>query len=109
MMLSGTNLACIRGGLPIFQDVNFAIGAGQALLVTGPNGSGKTTLLRLIAGLIRPAKGHVTLAGLDPEASIGEEAHYLAHQDAFKPSLTVAENLRFWNRFLGRAAPLEAA
>jgi heme exporter protein B len=109
MMLSGTNLACIRGGIPIFQDVNFAIGAGQALLVTGPNGSGKTTLLRLIAGLIRPAKGHVTLAGLDPEASIGEEAHYLAHQDAFKPSLTVAENLRFWNGFLGRAAPLEAA
>ena len=72
MMLSGTNLACIRGGLPIFQDVNFAIGAGQALLVTGPNGSGKTTLLRLIAGLIRPAKGHVTLAGLDPEASMGK-------------------------------------
>jgi heme exporter protein B len=109
MMLSGTNLSCVRAGLPIFRDVGFAIGAGQALLVTGPNGAGKTTLLRLIAGLIRPTEGHVTLAGADPDASIGEEAHYLAHQDALKPSLTVAENLRFWSRFLGRAEPLEPA
>jgi heme exporter protein B len=109
MMLSGTNLACARAGLPIFRNVNFTVGAGEALLVTGPNGAGKTTLLRLIAGLIRPTQGYVTLAGADPEASVGEEAHYLAHQDAIKPSLTVAENLGFWSRFLGRTAPLEAA
>jgi heme exporter protein B len=109
MMLSGTDLACVRAGLPIFRDVSFAIDAGQALLVTGPNGSGKTTLLRLIAGLIRPTQGQVTLAGLDPEASIGEEAHYLAHQDALKPSLTVAENLGFWSRFMGPPASPEAA
>lgn len=109
MMLSGTDLACVRAGLPIFRDVSFAIDAGQALLVTGPNGSGKTTLLRLIAGLIRPTRGQVTLAGLDPEASIGEEAHYLAHQDALKPSLTVAENLGFWSRFMGPPASPETA
>ena len=109
MMLSGTDLACVRAGLPIFRDVSFAIDAGQVLLVTGPNGSGKTTLLRLIAGLIRPTRGQVTLAGFDPEASIGEEAHYLAHQDALKPSLTVAENLGFWSRFMGPPASPETA
>jgi heme exporter protein B len=109
MMLSGTDLACVRAGLPIFRDVSFAIDAGQALLVTGPNGSGKTTLLRLIAGLIRPTQGQVTLAGLDPEASIGEEAHYLAHQDALKPSLTVQENLGFWSRFMGPPVSPEIA
>jgi heme exporter protein B len=109
MMLSGTDLACVRAGLPIFRNVSFAIDAGQALLVTGPNGSGKTTLLRLIAGLIRPTQGQVTLAGLDPEASVGEEAHYLAHQDALKPSLTVAENLGFWSRFMGPPASPETA
>jgi len=109
MKLSGTDLACVRAGLPIFRDVSFAIEAGQALLITGPNGSGKTTLLRLIAGLIRPTQGHIMLGGVDPEASIGEEAHYLAHQDALKPSLTVAENLGFWSRFLGPGASPEAA
>jgi ABC-type transport system involved in cytochrome c biogenesis ATPase subunit len=37
MKLSGTDLACVRAGLPIFRDVSFAIEAGQALLITGPN------------------------------------------------------------------------
>src|SRR5262249_4141061 len=109
MKLSGTDLACVRAGLPIFRDVSFAIEAGQAPLITGPHCAGKTTLLRLIAGLIRPTQGHIMLGGVDPEASIGEEAHYLAHQDALKPSLTVAENLGFWSRFLGPGASPEAA
>ena len=33
-----------------------------------------------------------------------EQAHYLGHQDALKPSLSVAENLRFWSGFLGAGA-----
>ena len=42
-----------------------------------------------------------TLEGGDPELSIAEQAHYLGHQDALKPSLSVAENLRFWAGFFG--------
>jgi heme exporter protein B len=106
MKLSGIGLACVRAGLQIFQDINFAVGAGNALLLTGPNGSGKTTLLRLVAGLIRPTQGLVALEGTDADASIGEEAHFLAHLDALKPSLTVAENLAFWHGFLGDRRPL---
>jgi heme exporter protein B len=109
MFLAGTNLACTRAGLPIFKAVGFEVGAGTTLLVTGPNGSGKTSLLRLIAGLIRPADGRVALEGAATDASAGEQAHYLAHQDALKPSLTVAENLRFWADFLGSQAPADAA
>jgi heme exporter protein B len=108
MLLAGTNLACNRAGLAIFKAVSFEVGAGTALLVTGPNGSGKTSLLRLIAGLIHPAEGRVVLEGADLDTSPGEQAHYLAHQDALKPSLTVIENLRFWADFLGGQAP-EAA
>jgi ABC-type transport system involved in cytochrome c biogenesis ATPase subunit len=37
----------------------------------------------------------------DPERTIPEQAHYLGHQDAMKPSLTVGENLRFWTEYLG--------
>ncbi len=53
------------------------------------------------AGLLRSAQGSLTLDGGDPELSIGEQAHYLGHQDAIKPSLSVAENLRFWADFFG--------
>src|SRR5437868_3394129 len=109
MRLSGTKLACVRAGLLVFDEVSFTLGPGEALLVTGPNGSGKTTLLRLVAGLIRPTSGAIALEGAGPDASLAEELHYLAHQDALKPSLTVAENLRFWVDFLDGAGPIEPA
>jgi heme exporter protein A len=73
------------------------------LLVTGRNGAGKSSLLRMIAGLLRAAAGRLALEGGDPESSIAEQAHYLGHLDALKPSLTVGENLQFWLQYLGRA------
>ncbi len=103
MLVAGTSLVCTRGGLTIFRDVNFTVKAGEALVLTGPNGSGKTTLLRVIAGLLRPSEGAVSFAGAGPDAVLGEEAHYLAHLDPLKPSLTVEENLAFWTEFLGGA------
>ena len=50
---------------------------------------------------MRIAGGRLALDGGDPELTVGEQAHYLGHQDALKPSLSVAENLRFWSGFLG--------
>jgi heme exporter protein A len=41
------------------------------------------------------------LDGGDPELTVAEQAHYLGHQDALKPALSVTENLDFWVRFLG--------
>ena len=72
--------------------------------MTGPNGVGKSTLLRLIAGLVRPSHGRLALEGGNPELTIGEQAHYLGHQDALKPALSVRENLGFWADFLGGGA-----
>jgi heme exporter protein A len=36
--------------------------------------------------------------------TVGEQAHYLGHQDALKPSLSVGENLRFWSAFFDAAS-----
>jgi heme exporter protein A len=101
MRLSASELACIRGGRQVFRSLSFSLGAGMALLVTGPNGAGKSSLLRLVAGLVQPAQGRLALDGGDPELTIGEQAHYLGHQDALKSSLSVRENLAFWAEFLG--------
>jgi len=103
MRLAASDLACVRGGRRVFRNLSFALGAGTALAVIGPNGAGKSSLLRLVAGLLRPAEGRLTLEGGDPELTIGEQAHYLGHQDALKPSLSVQENLAFWLDFLGAA------
>ena len=111
MRLRVTGLACRRGQKPIFSGISFALSGGEALLLLGPNGAGKSSLLRIMAGLLRPVAGQIVLEGGDHDGTIAEQAHYLGHQDALKPSLSVAENLRFWTQFLGAGsgrAPLEA-
>ena len=104
MKLAGSNLTCIRGGRVVFTQLNFSVADGEALLITGRNGAGKSSLLRVIAGLVRLADGKLNLDGGDPEAGIPEQIHYLGHQDALKPALSVAENLHFWAAYLGNTA-----
>jgi heme exporter protein A len=104
MRLSAVNLACHRGGRDVFAGVNFTLGSGEVLAITGRNGAGKSSLLRTLVGLVRIAHGCLKLEGGDPELTIAEQAHYLGHQDALKPSLSVGENLRFWAGFLGHKA-----
>jgi heme exporter protein A len=108
MQLSADNIACVRGGREVFAGVSFSVGGGEALLVTGRNGAGKSSLLRVIAGLVHLSGGRLDLDG-GADASIGEQAHYLGHQDAVKPALSVRENLSFWADYLGaRGTPITA-
>jgi energy-coupling factor transport system ATP-binding protein len=53
-------------GIPAVRDVDLAIAAGERVALVGANGSGKSTLLRLMAGLLRPRGGSVSLGGSDP-------------------------------------------
>lgn len=101
MKLVGKDLTCERGQRVVFKGLDFAVDAGEILVLKGPNGAGKTSLLRLIAGLIEPALGHLELIGGHQDISIGQQCHLVAHQSAVKPSLTVRENLAFWSDFLG--------
>src|SRR3977135_996171 len=101
MRLSGRGVRCVRGGREVFSGLDFEASSGAAVAVTGPNGAGKTSLLRLIAGLLTLSDGSIDLDGGDGELTLAEQAHYLGHRDALKPSLTVMENLVFWQDFLG--------
>lgn len=109
MRLSAANFACHRGGRDVFTGISFTVASGEILAITGRNGAGKSSLLRTVAGLVRIAAGDVVLEGGDPELTLAEQAHYLGHQDALKPALSVGENLRFWTGFLGGKAANTAA
>jgi branched-chain amino acid transport system ATP-binding protein len=53
------------GALVVLDDVDFAVGANEAVGIVGPNGAGKTTLLNVLAGALPPTAGRVRLNGGD--------------------------------------------
>jgi NitT/TauT family transport system ATP-binding protein len=65
-----------RGGgqLPVLDGLELTVDGGEIVALIGPNGSGKSTLLRVIAGLLTPERGRVTLDGAainGPDPRIG--------------------------------------
>jgi molybdate transport system ATP-binding protein len=96
-------------------DAGLAVPRGVVLALVGESGSGKTTLLRLLAGLLAPDQGRVTLGGqvlFDRTRGIDVPAHarpvgYVAQDYALFPHLSAFENVAFGLRAQGmRGAPL---
>jgi heme exporter protein A len=96
--VTATGLWRAYGDRWALQDVSLELRAGETLAVLGPNGAGKTTLLRILATLLRPTEGDVSVLG----CALPEEAWrargrigFLGHEPMLYRDLTVAENLRF--------------
>jgi len=90
-------LECRFGHLAALRSVDLEVTAAEVVLLAGPNGAGKSTLLRTLAGLVRPSRGTVRIAGRDlrgtPEAR--SVVGLLSHQTMLYDDLTARENLRF--------------
>jgi ABC-type Mn2+/Zn2+ transport system ATPase subunit len=69
------------GRRPALTDVSLDVRPGSLLAVIGPNGAGKSTLLKLIAGLLRPSAGSLTVLGGPPGATAKSVA-YLPQAEA---------------------------
>jgi len=87
-----------RFGLVVaLRSVSLTVHPGEVVLLAGPNGAGKSTLLRTIAGLVRPTRGTVHIAGhqLRSEPAARSAIGFLSHQTFLYDDLTARENLRF--------------
>jgi len=63
-----------KGSLQALTQINFSINREQFVSVVGPSGSGKSTLIRVLAGLLKPTSGKVTLDGIpvtEPRLGVG--------------------------------------
>jgi ABC-type nitrate/sulfonate/bicarbonate transport system ATPase subunit len=82
------SLGFAHGGLvrPVLHDISFRVEAEDSCAIIGPSGCGKTSLLLLLAGLLRPDSGTITLAGNPRSGTI------LQNFGLF-PWKTVAENI----------------
>ena len=83
------------GRIHVVDDVTLEVAHGEFISLLGPSGCGKSTLLRLIAGLIEPDSGVITIDGRTPQqAQADREIGYVLQEPALLPWRTVAANIR---------------
>lgn len=92
--LIAEGLCCVRGDRMLFKNLDFRLEPGQAGLLTGPNGVGKSSLLRLIASLLEPFAG--TLSVPESKALCDDKLPLDEH-------LPLAKALEFWRKLDGRS------
>ena len=91
-LLRFLDVALVRGGRLLFENLNLAVRPGDALHVAGPNGSGKSSLLRLAAGLLPSSAGEVERSAV----ALADDSLALDRE------LPLARALAFWG---GSIAP----
>jgi len=80
-------------GVPALFGVSFQVAAGEAVGIIGPNGSGKSTLLKLLAGILQPTSGSVSVRG--------RLAALLELGAGFHPEISGRDNLEISGLLLG--------
>ncbi|MGH8990597.1 MAG: ABC transporter ATP-binding protein [Acidimicrobiia bacterium] len=92
------------GATRALAGVDLTIAPGEILALLGRNGAGKTTLLSIAAGLLRPDRGRVEVAGVDVSSRrrvAGRSIGFAPQTIGLYPSLTLLENLEFFGRLGG--------
>ena len=110
VVLQADGLGLSFGDTSAVDDIDVLVHSGEVVAVMGPSGSGKSTLLHLLAGLLVPDRGSVTLLGdrLDdrPERSRArarlEHLGFVFQFGDLVPELTVVENVELPLRLLGQ-------
>ncbi|MGK5594500.1 MAG: ATP-binding cassette domain-containing protein [Parachlamydiaceae bacterium] len=93
------NLSKAFDQTPALENIEATIPKGQMVALAGPDGAGKTTLIRLMAGLLMPSTGSITINGLDTIKD-AERLHqiigYMPQRFGLYEDLTVFQNLNLY-------------
>ena len=110
-MIAVESLVKTFGSFRAVDGVSLEVAKGEIHGFLGPNGAGKTTTIRMIAGLLKPSSGRVTIAGKDlaqePEAA-KRQLGFIPDRPFLYEKLTASEFLRFHGGLYGlEGAPVE--
>jgi len=104
-MLISTNLTRRFGDRLAVENASLTLEPGQIFALLGPNGAGKTTTLRMLAGLIEPSSGSVTVHGRvisrKTAAQVRGHIGFLTESPGLWDRLTVKQNLEVYGRLHG--------
>jgi ABC-2 type transport system ATP-binding protein len=91
------------GSFAALSGIDLSVASGETLALLGPNGAGKTTLMQLMAGVLQPDSGQISLEGLGAptRASVRRALGYAPQALAVYPQLSARENLQFFARLHG--------
>ena len=101
----------LYGAQAVLDRVSLEVRRGEAVALLGGNGAGKTTLLKIVATVMRPTAGVVSVAGHDcvrEAEAVRRVIGFAGHGAWVYDDLTAAENLRFWTTLNGHAVSDEA-
>ncbi|MFI6374137.1 ATP-binding cassette domain-containing protein [Streptomyces sp. NPDC050546] len=93
--LTSATFAYGPASTPVVKDLDLTVPAGSHLAVVGPSGTGKSTLTALVAGLLTPDRGTVTVSGHAVPGPEAAAARVLIPQEAYVFDATLAENLAY--------------
>lgn len=100
-IITVTNLIKQFGRFAALRGVSATFDAGRLYTIVGENGAGKTTLLRILAGLVRPTRGTVSMLGASDPRMVCREFGYMAHPSLLYDEMSGMENLRYFARLYG--------
>jgi heme ABC exporter ATP-binding subunit CcmA len=84
------------GSFAALRQVSVDLEPGRCYVLVGENGAGKSTLLRILAGLLRPSFGTVTVFGKSEPQDARARIGYMSHAPMLYDELTAEENLRYF-------------
>lgn len=87
------------GSLRALNSLYLELGAGKIVGLLGPNGSGKTTFIKIMAGLLTPSGGRVTIDGMEPGVETKAIVSYLPERPYFNSWMRVDECLSYFSDF----------
>ncbi len=103
-MIEVRNLTRYYGDFAAVQDVSFSVDKGQIVGLLGLNGAGKSTTLKVLAGLLRPSSGVVTIDGVDianADDSLKKSIGYLPESPPLYTDMTVTSFIKYVGQLKG--------